>query len=119
MGLFTKDIMTMEDLFLNTLQDLYYAENQIVKSLPKMIEKATNRELSAGLRNHLRETEKRWPGSTRSLEILAKHRRAPPARHPPPQEVCCPLHSPQLSSNNVTKPQGGIPSPGLNRGRLE
>jgi ferritin-like metal-binding protein YciE len=39
------------------LQDVYYAENQIVKALPKLIDKATNRELSAGLRNHLRETE--------------------------------------------------------------
>jgi len=57
MGLFTKDIKTMEDLFLHTLQDVYYAESQIVKSLPKMIEKATNRELASGLRNHLRETE--------------------------------------------------------------
>ena len=57
MGLFTKGIKTMEDLFLHTLQDIYYAENQIVKSLPTMIEKATNRELAAGLRNHLRETE--------------------------------------------------------------
>ena len=57
MGLFSKDIKTMEDLFLHTLQDIYYAEKQIVKSLPQMIEKATNRELAAGLRNHLRETE--------------------------------------------------------------
>ena len=57
MGLFTKDIKSMEDLFLHTLQDVYYAENQIVKALPKMIDKSTNRELAAGLRNHLRETE--------------------------------------------------------------
>jgi ferritin-like metal-binding protein YciE len=57
MGLFTKDIKSMEDLFLHTLQDIYYAENQIVKSLPKMIDKATNRELAKGLRDHLRETE--------------------------------------------------------------
>jgi ferritin-like metal-binding protein YciE len=57
MGLFSKDIKSMEALFLHTLQDVYYAENQIVKSLPKMIEKATNRELAAGLRTHLRETE--------------------------------------------------------------
>jgi ferritin-like metal-binding protein YciE len=57
MGLFSKDIKSMEDLFLHTLQDVYYAENQIVKSLPKMIEKATNRDLAAGLRTHLRETE--------------------------------------------------------------
>jgi ferritin-like metal-binding protein YciE len=57
MGLFTKDIKSMQDLFLHSLQDIYYAENQIVKALPKMIDKATNRELAAGLREHLRETE--------------------------------------------------------------
>ena len=57
MGLFTKDIKSMEDLFLHTLQDIYYAENQIVKALPKMIDKSTNQELAAGLRNHLRDTE--------------------------------------------------------------
>src|SRR6185437_7265740 len=57
MGLFTKDIQSMEDLFLHTLQDIYYAENQLLRSLPKMIEKATNRELATGLRDHLRETE--------------------------------------------------------------
>lgn len=57
MGLFSKDIKSMDDLFLHTLQDVYYAENQIVKALPKLIDKATNRELSTGLRNHLAETE--------------------------------------------------------------
>ena len=41
MGLFTKDIKTMEDLLLHTLQDIYYAEHQITASLPKLIEKAT------------------------------------------------------------------------------
>lgn len=57
MGLFSKDIKSMQDLFLHTLQDVYYAENQIVKALPKLIDKATNRELTTGLRDHLRETE--------------------------------------------------------------
>ena len=57
MGLFTRDIKTMEDLFLHTLRDIYYAENQIVKSLPTMIDKATNRELASGLRDHLHETQ--------------------------------------------------------------
>jgi ferritin-like metal-binding protein YciE len=56
MGLFTKDIETMDDLLLHGLQDIYYAENQIVKSLPKLIEKATNRDLAKGLRDHLEET---------------------------------------------------------------
>jgi ferritin-like metal-binding protein YciE len=57
MGLFSKDIKTMDDLFLHTLQDIYYAENQIVKSLPEMIEKATNRDLSAAFKKHLEETQ--------------------------------------------------------------
>ena len=57
MGLFTKDIATLHDLFLHQLQDVYYAENQIAKALPKMIDKATNPELKAGFEMHLRETE--------------------------------------------------------------
>ena len=57
MGLFTKDISTMDDLLLHGLKDIYYAENQIVKSLPKLIDKATNRDLSKGLRDHLEETK--------------------------------------------------------------
>src|SRR6476660_7765383 len=57
MGLFSKDIKTMEDLFLHTLQDIYYAENKIVKALPDMIEKATNRDLTAGFKKHLEETK--------------------------------------------------------------
>jgi len=35
MGLFTKDIKTMNDLFVHQLQDIYYAEKQLVKALPK------------------------------------------------------------------------------------
>ena len=57
MGLFTKDIQSMDDLLLHGLKDIYYAENQIVKALPKLIDKATNRELSKGLKDHLAETE--------------------------------------------------------------
>ena len=57
MGLFSKDIQTMDDLLLHGLQDIYYAENQIVKSLPKLIDKATNRDLSKGLQDHLEETK--------------------------------------------------------------
>ena len=58
MGIFTKDIKTMDDLLLHGLQDIYYAEQQITKALPKMIEKATNRDLVTGLKNHLEETNK-------------------------------------------------------------
>ena len=57
MGLFTKDIQNMEDLLQHGLEDIYYAENQIAKALPKLIEKSTNRDLSKGLRDHLEETK--------------------------------------------------------------
>ena len=58
MGIFTQDIKTMDDLFLHGLQDIYYAEHQITKALPKMIDKATNRDLADGLKTHLEETNK-------------------------------------------------------------
>jgi ferritin-like metal-binding protein YciE len=58
MGMFTTSIKSMDDLFVHGLQDIYYAENQIVKNLPAMIEKATNRELASGLKSHLEETRK-------------------------------------------------------------
>src|SRR6201985_1469650 len=57
MGLFTKDIKTMNDLFAHQLQDIYYAEKQLVKALPKMAEKATNTELKQAFQDHLRQTE--------------------------------------------------------------
>jgi ferritin-like metal-binding protein YciE len=57
MGFFTKDIKTLQDLFLHGLQDLYYAENQIMKSLPAMIDNASNAQLRAGFEKHLAETE--------------------------------------------------------------
>ena len=57
MGLFSKDIKSLDDLFVHTLQDIYYAEKQIQKSLPDMIEKATNTELTNGFKKHLEETK--------------------------------------------------------------
>ena len=37
MGLFTKDKKDMDDLFVHQLKDIYYAENRIVATLPKLI----------------------------------------------------------------------------------
>ena len=56
MGLFTKDIKTMDDLFVHQLQDIYYAEKQLVKALPKMADKANNAQLKQGFLSHLDET---------------------------------------------------------------
>ena len=72
MGLFSKDIKTMDDLFLHVLQDVYYAENQILKALPDMIEKATNRELTAAFTAHLGETEKQVGRLDQVFQLLGK-----------------------------------------------
>ena len=74
MGLFSKDIKNLEDLYQHGLKDIYYAENQIVKSLPDMIENATNAELKRGLQQHLRETKEQ----VRRLEqVFALHGERP------------------------------------------
>jgi ferritin-like metal-binding protein YciE len=57
MGLFSKGIDTLEDLFAHGLKDIYYAENQILKALPELIENATNPQLKKGLKHHLNETQ--------------------------------------------------------------
>ena len=56
MGLLTKPIKSLDDLFVHTLQDIYYAEQQITKALPKMISKVSTPELKQGLDQHLGQT---------------------------------------------------------------
>ncbi len=57
MGIFTKDIKTLDDLFVHQLQDVYYAEQRIVKALPEMITKATNATLRKSFEQHLDQTK--------------------------------------------------------------
>jgi ferritin-like metal-binding protein YciE len=74
MGLFTKDIKTMDDLFVHTLRDIYYAEHQIAKALPKMIESASAPELRQAFQTHLSETQ----GQIRRLEeVFRMHGQEP------------------------------------------
>ena len=47
----------LNELFLDSLQDIYWAENHLVKALPKMIEAATSEKLVAAIQNHLEETK--------------------------------------------------------------
>ncbi|MGO4129444.1 ferritin-like domain-containing protein, partial [Inquilinus sp. YAF38] len=48
---------TLDDLFLDTLKDIYYAEKQILKALPKMAKAAQSAELKAAFETHRDETE--------------------------------------------------------------
>lgn len=47
---------TLKDLFIHELKDLYSAEKQIIKALPKMTKAATNEDLAAGFKEHLQQT---------------------------------------------------------------
>ncbi len=49
-------LSTLHDLFVHTLGDIYYAENQILKALPKMAQQANSSELKEAFQNHLEET---------------------------------------------------------------
>ena len=69
MGLFSKDIETFEQLYIHQLEDVYYAEQQITKALPKMIDKATDPALRQGFETHLRETEGQLERLRRVFEI--------------------------------------------------
>jgi ferritin-like metal-binding protein YciE len=76
MGLFVKDIKTMDDLFLHVVQDIYYAEQQIQKALPDMVAKATNRELTTALKSHLEETKKQVVRLEQVFDLLGKKAKA-------------------------------------------
>jgi ferritin-like metal-binding protein YciE len=51
------ELETLYDLYLHELKDLYSAEQQLIKALPKMAKAATNRQLGAGFREHLQQTK--------------------------------------------------------------
>ncbi|GJE52868.1 hypothetical protein GOFOIKOB_5943 [Methylobacterium tardum] len=68
MGLFTFNIKTLDDLFVHQLQDIYYAEQQITKALPRMISKAADLQLKQDFEAHLIETE----GQIKRLEQCSK-----------------------------------------------
>jgi ferritin-like metal-binding protein YciE len=47
----------MDDLFVHTLRDIYYAEKQILRALPDMIKKSNDPKLKQSFQTHLRETQ--------------------------------------------------------------
>jgi ferritin-like metal-binding protein YciE len=48
---------TLDDLFADTLKDIFYAENKIAKALPRMAKAAQSRELSSAFQKHTKETQ--------------------------------------------------------------
>lgn len=62
----------LDDLFLDTLKDIYYAERQILKTLPKMAKAAQSAELKAGFEQHLAETEQQIERLQQVFELIGK-----------------------------------------------
>ncbi|MFD1254044.1 MULTISPECIES: ferritin-like domain-containing protein [Devosia] len=62
----------LDDLFLDTLKDIYYAERQILKTLPKMAKAAQSEELRAGFEQHRAETEVHVERLEQVFELLGK-----------------------------------------------
>ena len=115
MGLFSKDIKTMDDLFLHTLQDVYYAENQIVKSLPDMIEKASNARLVDALKSHLAETNTATMGEFTAPPRFTTMPDSPEARRTmQPGNGIMPMSNPHKEDTSVSSCQvaglNGVPT---------
>jgi ferritin-like metal-binding protein YciE len=63
---------TLNDLFYETLKDIYYAERQIVKALPKMARGAQDPKLKAAFETHKEETEGQIERLKQVFEIIGK-----------------------------------------------
>ena len=62
----------LEDLFYDTLKDIYFAERQILKALPKMAKAASNAELRRGFEEHLRQTSEHVSRLEQIFEMLGE-----------------------------------------------
>ena len=69
-------IENLNDLFLHTLQDIYFAEKQIVKALPKMVKKTDSPQLAKALESHLTETEMQVGRLEQVFEMLGEKPKA-------------------------------------------
>src|SRR6476469_6771530 len=63
---------TLDDLFLETLKDIYYAEKQILRNLPKMAKAAKTNELKQAFERHREETEGQVERLEQIFEQLGK-----------------------------------------------
>ena len=69
---------TLNDLFLETLKDIYFAENKIIKTLPKMAKAAQSKDLAAAFNKHLKETQGQVKRLDQVFKMLGKPARGKP-----------------------------------------
>src|SRR6187455_208340 len=60
----------LKELFIDELRDIYHAEKQLVKALPKLVKAASSPELREAFQNHLGETEEHVSRLEQAFELL-------------------------------------------------
>ena len=73
-------LTSLRDLYVDQLRDLYSAETQLVKALPKMAKAATSEELQQAIRDHLEETTNQVARLEQAFEHLEKQPKAKPCK---------------------------------------
>lgn len=76
MPLFSTDLNSFKDLFINQIEDLYDAENRLTKALPKMADAANSSQLKQAIQHHLTETQ----GHVSRLETIFRELNLEPKR---------------------------------------
>jgi len=71
------ELNTLTDLYIQELKDLYSAEKQILKALPKLVKAANNPQLKEGFENHLSQTREHAARLEKHLERLGQTTRGP------------------------------------------
>ena len=71
------ELETLKDLYVHELKDLYSAENQLIKALPKMAKAAANEELAEGFKTHLDQTREHAARLERLLKGQSESTRGP------------------------------------------
>jgi ferritin-like metal-binding protein YciE len=69
------EMKSLDELFVETLRDIYYVEKQLTKALPKMAKKATSESLAQAFTDHLEETEGQIERLDKVFELVGKQAR--------------------------------------------
>ncbi len=91
----------LEELFHDTLKDIYYAENKILKTLPKMAKAAQSKELKAAFAKHERETRGQIKRLDNVFKIIGK-----PARG----KTCAAINGITDEGAEIMKDYKGMPA---------
>ena len=96
-----KKPMLLSDLFHETLKDIYFAENKILKTLPKMAKAAQSKELQKAFTKHLRETEGQVRRLNQVFKIIGK---------PPRGKTCAAINGIAEEGAEIMKDFKGMPA---------